>query len=279
VIFTPIFPEQGGNKSPLKTPLNRPAEHPLYMKQLQKRHISLFDILRNHFLFLTRRQIERFLTLPTSSTNRELSWLASEGYLDRKYYSDTFGHVQTPLYFLGKLGWQVVGNVSSEYKEYRLGIEQRSGRQLLHTLAVYDVFVKFLSESKVKRIIDGEDQFWQELLDFGNIPDGWIQFDGGEVFIEVDRDTEWGKVPGTKFDNYVRFKKSGAYDRVFPGCTFKVLFITTTESRIEALERTIGSDDIWFGTMEEFLKEPLNHAHWFALRGFYALLDLGKEKV
>jgi len=27
------------------------------------------------------------------------------------------------------------------------------------------------------------------------------------------------------------------------------------------------------------LKEPLNHAHWFALRGFYALLDLGKEKV
>jgi hypothetical protein len=249
------------------------------MKQLQKRHISLFGVLRDHCLFLTRRQIERILTLPRSSTNRELLWLVSEGYLDRRYYADTLARVQTPLYFLGKLGWQVVGNVSSEYKPYRLRIERRSGRQLQHTLAIYDVFLKFILESKVKRIIDGEDPLWAELIDFGNIPDAWIQFDGGEVFIEVDRDTEWGKVPGTKFDNYVRFKISGAYDKMFPGCTFKVLFITTTENRIEALERIVKSDDIWFGTMQEFLTERLSHAHWFALRGFYALPDLGKEKV
>jgi hypothetical protein len=249
------------------------------MKQLQKRHIALFGMLRDHFLFLTRRQIERILTLPTSSTNRELLWLVSEGYLDRRYYADTLARVQTPLYFLGKLGWQVVGNVSSEYKQYRLRIERRSGRQLQHTLAIYDALLKFLLESNVQRIIDGEDQFWLELIDFGNIPDGWIQFDGGEVFIEVDRDTEWGEVPGTKFDNYVRFKTSGAYDKAFPGCTFKVLFVTTTERRIETLERIVKSDDIWFCTMEEFLREKLNHAHWFALRGFYALSDLRKEKM
>ena len=249
------------------------------MKQLQKRHIALFGVLRDHCLFLTRRQIERILTLPTSSTNRELLWLVSEGYLDRRYYADTFARVQTPLYYMGKLGWQVVGNVSGEYKPYRQRIEQRSGRQLQHTLMIYDVFVKFVMESNVRRIIDGEKQFWLELIDFGNIPDAWIQFDGGEVFIEVDRDTEWGEVPGTKFDNYVRFKTSGAYDKVFPGCAFKVLFITTTESRIEALERIVRSDDIWFCTMEEFMKEKLNHAHWFALRGFYALSDLGKEKM
>jgi hypothetical protein len=249
------------------------------MKQLQKRHISLFGVLRDHCLFLTRRQIERIFTLPTSSTNRELLWLVSEGYLDRRYYADTLARVQTPLYFLGKLGWQVVGNVSSEYKHYRLRIEQRSGRQLQHTLAIYDVFLKFFLESKVKRIIDGEDQSWLELIDFGNIPDAWIQFDGGEVFIEVDRDTEWGNVPGTKFDNYVRFKTSGAYDRMFPNCTFKVLFVTTTESRIEALEAKIKSDNIWFCTMEEFLREPLSQQHWFALCGFYALSDLAKKEM
>jgi hypothetical protein len=28
LIFAPIFPEQGGSKSRLKTPLNSPAEHP-----------------------------------------------------------------------------------------------------------------------------------------------------------------------------------------------------------------------------------------------------------
>jgi hypothetical protein len=262
-----------------KVPLNRPAEHPLYMKQLQKRHIALFGVLRDHCLFLTRRQIERILTLPTSSTNRELLWLVSEGYLNRRYYADTLARVQTPLYYLGKLAWQVVGNVSSEYKQYRLRIEERSGRQLEHTLAVYDVFLKFLSESNVKRIINGETQLWLEMIDFGNVPDGWIQFDGGEVFIEVDRDTEWGKVPGTKFDNYLRFKTSGSYDKAFPGCTFKVLFITTSERRIEALERIVTSDDIWFCTMEEFLREQLNHAHWFALRGFYALSAATKKEV
>jgi hypothetical protein len=249
------------------------------MKQLQKRHFSLFGVLRDHCLFLTRRQIERILTLPRSSTNRELLWLVSEGYLDRRYYADTFARVQTPLYFLGRLGWQVAGNVSSEYKQYRLRIEQRSGRQLQHTLGIYDVFLKFLLESHVKRIIDGEKQVWPELIDFGNIPDGWIQYDGGEAFIEVDRDTEWGKVPSTKFDNYVRFKTSGAYDNVFPGCTFKVLFITTTESRIEALQRIVRSDDIWFCTMDEFLREPLNHAHWFALRGFYVLSAFSKKEM
>src|SRR5437867_9414809 len=67
------------------------------MKQLQKRHISLFGILRDHCLFLTRRQIERILTLPTSSTNRELLWLVSEGYLDRRYYAD-------PALLLGQAG-------------------------------------------------------------------------------------------------------------------------------------------------------------------------------
>jgi len=31
--------------------------------------------------------------------------------------------------------------------------------------------------------------------------------------------------------------------------------------------------------MEEFLKEQLNHAHWFALRGFYALSAVSKKEV
>jgi hypothetical protein len=39
------------------------------------------------------------------------------------------------------------------------------------------------------------------------------------------------------------------------------------------------SDDIRFATMEEFLKEPLNHRHWFALLGFYALPVAPKEEV
>jgi hypothetical protein len=52
---------------------------------------------------------------------------------------------------------------------------------------------------------------------------------------------------------------------------FKVLFFTTSEERIESLEQRTSSDDIWFCTLGEFLKETLDHQHWFAVNGFYAL--------
>jgi hypothetical protein len=124
-----------------------------------------------------------------------------------------------------------------------------------------------------------DDKVWQEAIDFGNLPYGWIQVKGMEAFIEIDRATENKGALVKKFDNYIRFKQSGGYHSVFEGCEFRVLFITTTEERIEMLERLITSDDIWFCTMDEFLREPLDHAHWFALRGFYALPIAGKKEV
>src|SRR5439155_12626135 len=142
----------------------------------------------------------------------------------------------------------------------------------------YDVMLKFLSSTPVKRIIGSEDKLWQETMGLGIIPDSWIQFAGGEGFIEVDRATERPIVVKKKLDRYITFKDSEPYKSLFPGCRFKVFFFTTTEMRIESLERITSSDDIWFCTMEEFLREPLDHAHWFALHGFYALSDLGKEK-
>jgi hypothetical protein len=58
-----------------------------------------------------------------------------------------------------------------------------------------------------------------------------------------------------------------------------VLVFTTTEKRIEALEQVTRSDDIWFATMEEFVREKLIHEHWFALNGFYALSLAPKKEV
>src|SRR5882672_10679589 len=87
------------------------------MQQLRTQHILLFRILRDHCLFLTRAQIERVLTLATRSTNKELAWLLSEKYLGRRYRADTFGHFQTPVYYLGTLGWHVAGNPMDDYKE------------------------------------------------------------------------------------------------------------------------------------------------------------------
>jgi hypothetical protein len=202
------------------------------MKQLQVRHFLLFRLLKEHFLFLTRKQIEQVLTLATRASNKELAWLVSERYLDRRYRADTFIDFQRPLYYLGTRGWRMCGNSAESYKVYRTGIEERHGRHLAHLLCVYDVLLKFILEADVTRIVGGEDRFWQEALSFGNIPDAWIQYKGGEAVIEVDRETESIEVVKKKLDNYVRLKHSGSYGDMFLGCAFKVLFITTTEERI-----------------------------------------------
>ena len=146
-------------------------------------------------------------------------------------------------------------------------------------MSVYVVFQKVALEAKVKRILSGDDGFWQEWFSFGNTPDGWIEFNGTEAFIEVDLGTERPSVVAKKIDNYIKFKQSGRIALMFPGCTFRVLFITTTEERVESLERLTRSDDIWFATMSEFLKRNLDHRHWLALRGFYALPAAGKKEV
>jgi hypothetical protein len=249
------------------------------MRQLQVRHFLLFRLLREHFLFLTRRQIEQVLTLATRASNKELAWLVSEKYLDRRYRADTFIDFQRPLYYLGTRGWRMCGNGAESYKGYRTGIEERHGQHLAHLLCVYDVLLEFVLESDVTRIIGGEDRFWQESLGFGNIPDAWIQYRGGEAFIEVDRGTESVQTVAKKIDNYIRLKRSGSFGILFPGCTFRVLFITTTEARIEALQQVTKCYDIWFATMQEFLAEPLTHRHWFGLKGFHALPVAPKEKV
>jgi hypothetical protein len=183
------------------------------------------------------------------------------------------------LYYLGVVGWRMAGNSSDGYKGYQGNIEQRSGRELDHLLSVYDVLLKCILESKVTRIIGGEDRLWQESFDFGNIPDAWIQFSGGEAFIEVDRGSERRGVVAQKIENYMNLKQSGGYGIMFPECAFKVLFITTSEERIESLEPVTKWDDIWFATMDEFLREKLDHQHWFALRGFYALPIATKKEV
>jgi hypothetical protein len=249
------------------------------MRHLQRQHILLFQLLNRQFLFLTRAQIERILTLPTNSTNKQLLWLVSERYLEKRYRADSFRHFQTPLYYLGLVGWRMAGNTTDSYKRYQTDIEQRAERQLDHLLAVYDVVLKFIMESKVGRIIIGEDKFWQEFLSFGNIPDAWIQYAGGEAFIEADQGTETLNVVAKKIENYIEFNESGRHRMLFPGCVFRVLVITTTDERIEGIERLTGSDDIWFATMDEFLRERLDHEHWFALRGFYALPAAPKKEM
>jgi Replication-relaxation len=219
------------------------------------------------------------LTLGTRTANRHLDWLVAEQYLSRRYRVDTFTHFQTPVYYLGRAGWSAAGCLIDAYKAYEHDIAARKERSMRHLLSVYDVCLKFVLNSTVKRILSADDRTWQENITFGNLPDCWIQFNGGEAFVEVDLGTESLRVVERKFKNYIRFKESGSYASAFPDCDFRILFITTTEERIQSLQQIVTSDDIWFSTMEEFVREKLDDAHWFSLRGFYALSAVSKKEV
>ena len=140
------------------------------MRQLGTQHILLFRLLRDHFLFLTRSQIERVLTLGTRTANRHLDWLVSEHYLRRRYRVDTFTHFQTPVYYLGRVGWSAAGCLTDDYKGYERGIAARRERSMRHLLCVYDVSLKFILNSPVKRIIHADDPTWQQSITFGNVP-------------------------------------------------------------------------------------------------------------
>lgn len=246
---------------------------------LQKSEITLFRLLRDQFLFLTRGQIQRILTLETRWLNLRLQHLVSKGYLSRRYRLDKFEHFQSPLYYLGKRGCELAGMNVEEVSSYIDTVRSYAERSIPHLLAICDVLLKFLLESNVRRIIGSEDQVWRELINFGNKPDAWIQYDGGEAFVEIDLDTEHRGAVEKKLVQYANFKSSGGYRSSFPDCDFKVLFMTTTEERIGTLQSITWSDDVWYCTMEEFLKEPLGHQHWFALHGFYALPITRKKEV
>ena len=228
---------------------------------------------------LTRSQIERVLTLVTRTANRHLDWLVSEQYLCRRFRVDSFTHFQTPVYYLGRAGWNAAGRLTEDYKGYERAVAARKERGMRHLLSVYDVCLKFILNSRVRRIISADDGTWQQHITFGNVPDCWIQFDGSEAFIEVDLGTESPRVVERKFQNYIEFQQSGRYGSAFPGCDFRILFITTTAERIGSLQTIAASDSIWFCTMEEFLREELNHTHWFALRGFYALPAVTRKEM
>jgi protein involved in plasmid replication-relaxation len=114
-------------------------------------------------LFLTRKQIERLFTLPTNTTNKDLLWLVTAGYLERRYRADTFAHFQEPVYYLGRIGWQMTGRPAEEFRAYQRRIETRAESDFEHSLAVYDVYLKFMMECKVRRIVTSDDHSWQEI--------------------------------------------------------------------------------------------------------------------
>ena len=109
---------------------------------LQKNEITLFRLLRDQFLFLTRGQIQRILTLETRWLNLRLKHLLSKGYLSRRYRLDKFENYQSPLYYLGKRGCELAGMNAEEKEDLaRFILDVREARKTPVVLVEHDMGV------------------------------------------------------------------------------------------------------------------------------------------
>jgi len=236
--------------------------------------MRIVRVLRDDVLFLSRAQVEMLSEGNKRAANKQLARLVDARILKKRLRLDTYPNFRSPIYHLGVEGCRLLGMSKEEMTTYLAKAKSYSDRALAHLLEVYDVFIKFYLASRVTEWMWHNDEKWFS-IELGLYPDGYVQFEKEgkkySAFIEVDRGTEGISVVKDKFRKYARFNRSGAFKRLFGDRTLRVLFITTTEERIEKMENAGASDDIWFTTKAEFMWESLWARHWFAKEDFYSL--------
>jgi hypothetical protein len=236
--------------------------------------MRIVRVLRDDVLFLSRAQVEMLSDGNKRAANKQIARLVDARILKKRLRLDTYPNFRSPIYHLGVEGCRLLGMSKEEMTTYFAKAKNYSDRALAHLLEVYDVFIKFYLASRVTEWMWHNDEKWFS-IELGLYPDGYVQFEKEgkkySAFIEVDRGTEGISVVKDKFRKYARFNRSGAFKRLFGDRLLRVLFITTTEERIEKMENAGASDDIWFTTKAEFMRESLWSRHWFAKEDLYSL--------
>jgi hypothetical protein len=150
-------------------------------------------------------------------------------------------------------------------------------RALSHFVMTNTVHIKFAAAERVypnyrlTAWISSSDEVWQGLTQSGFhlYPDGYAEFhkDGLEhrFFLELDRGTERNPILHKKLSSYHDYARSGTFTSHFAADRFRVLFITTTNRRLEHMARAIAPYNkqlFWLATVDDFLRNPLFAAYW-----------------
>jgi hypothetical protein len=106
------------------------------------------------------------------------------------------------------------------------------------------------------------------------IPDAYFELANGEsirpVFLEVDKSTESKKIWKKKTTGYLSLALSGAFQKRFGHSQFRVLVVTTTESQLKRIQRTVvaqTSKVFWLTTFSEIKRAGLFSAIWLRPEG------------
>jgi hypothetical protein len=248
----------------------------------QDRDVALIRMLAEKFRILTREQIgELFPMGSIRRLNFRLKKLCDAGYLSTRALVE-MGNVTKHGYYLGPRAAELFLNPTEQkiVKSIRTQVPQLAESGLAHRMLVDSVHIRFLTagreypEYKLLTWIDQYSPWWQELETYG-VP---VQADGyGEYlvllhfdslftfFLEVDRGTERGQTLQEKIDRYIQYAESGAYEEHFAAKPFRVLFITTTDRRMEGMLRMMENtpqDIFWVTTWKRFTASKLLDAYW-----------------
>jgi hypothetical protein len=112
--------------------------------------------------------------------------------------------------------------------------------------------------------------FW-EALENGNrlIPDGYFEISTAKqtiaAFLEVDLGHEGHAIWKAKIDEYLRYALSGNFAERFDQQQFRVLVVTNSDRRRDALRATVASKTqkiFWFSTFDSIEKEGMWSPVW-----------------
>jgi hypothetical protein len=248
----------------------------------QSRDVALIRMLAEKFRILNREQIgELFPIGSIRRRNFRLKKLSDAGYLSTRTLAQ-MGNVTKHGYYLGPRAAELFPNPTERkvMNSIRAQVPQLAESGLAHRMLVDSVHIRFLTarrqypEYKLLTWIDQYSPWWQELEKYG-VP---VQADGyGEYlvllhfdnlftfFLEVDRGTERGQTLQEKIDRYIQYAETGAYEAHFAAKPFRVLFITTTDRRMDGVLRMMKHDTrdlFWVTTWERFTNSKLLDAYW-----------------
>jgi|HubBroStandDraft_4_1064222.scaffolds.fasta_scaffold103109_1 hypothetical protein len=210
----------------------------------------------------------------TTRANSRLLALTKAGLLKRFFIGTTAGGKKA-LYYLSSAGANLVQ------------VQNRSPRRRADEVVVMDFFVNHqLGINEIYGMlkyhpipIDGAtfvrwEAFYQPIdIQRSLIPDGYVEIQTPAkpiaAFLEYDLGHENLTVWKAKTRSYLRYAKSGEFERAFHQPQFRVLVVATSDRRVEAIRRAVGeiTDKIfWFCTMDALRHEKFWSASWLRPR-------------
>jgi|SRR5690348_9830156 len=225
--------------------------------QLQQRDRALLRALAESFRILDRVQISELFPMGSASRVKfRLKQLLDAGYLSARPIFNEGGNMQYG-YYLGPRAAEAFESIErGAVHKARLDAAHLSSSGLAHRMLVDSIHIQFLTAQRRNpnyRLLTWVDQYspeWETLRTYGlNVQaDGYaeyillLHFDNLHTFfLEADRGGERGHVLSAKIRAYAEFAASGTYQKRFAAPPFRVLFVTTTPKRAEALAELVVS--------------------------------------